>query len=239
MPATPLAIKALTFDVFGTVVDWRGSLIRETEALAARTGIAIDWTSLVDAWRGGYKPAMERVRRGELPWTKLDALHRMTLDRLLQEFGVSGLDEREIDALNRAWHRLTPWPDAVAGLTRLRRRYVLATLSNGNVSLLTDMAKAAGLPWDCILSAELVRHYKPDPEAYRMAAELLSLEPHQIMLVAAHNGDLVAAAAQGMRTAFVARPTEYGPHQSKDFKAEHEFDIVARDFGDLADQLAT
>jgi 2-haloacid dehalogenase len=239
MPTTPLAIKALTFDVFGTVVDWRSSLIRETEALGARKGIAIDWTGLVDAWRGGYKPAMDRVRRGELPWTKLDALHRVTLDRLLREFGVSGLDEGEIDALNRAWHRLTPWPDAVAGLTRLRRRYVLATLSNGNVSLLTDMAKAAGLPWDCILSAELVRHYKPDPEAYRMAAELLSLERHQIMLVAAHNGDLVAAAAQGLRTAFVARPTEYGPHQDKDFKAEHAFDIVARDFGDLADQLAT
>jgi 2-haloacid dehalogenase len=239
MPTKPLAIKALTFDVFGTVVDWRSSIIKETVALGARKGIAIDWTRFVDAWRGGYKPAMDQVRSGALPWTKIDALHRMTLDRLLREFGVSGLDEAEIDHLNRAWHRLAPWPDAVAGLSRLRKRYVLATLSNGNVSLLTNMAKAAGLPWDCILSAELCRHYKPDPETYQMAVELLSLEPREIMLVAAHNSDLVAAAKQGLRTAFIARPTEYGPAQAKDLKAEHDFDFVATDLGDLADQIAS
>jgi 2-haloacid dehalogenase len=230
-------IKALTFDVFGTVVDWRGSIIAEAEAMGARKGMAIDWTGLVDAWRAGYQPAMARVRRGELPWTKLDALHRMTLDRLLDEFGARGLEEHEIATLNHAWHRLRPWPDAVAGLDRLRRRYVLATLSNGNVSLLVDMAKAAGLPWDCVFSAELVRHYKPDPEVYLMATELLSLEPHEIMMVAAHNNDLIAAASLGLRTAFVARPTEYGPRQTTDLKAERDFDVIARDFVDLAGQL--
>jgi 2-haloacid dehalogenase len=237
MQGKRLPVKALTFDVFGTVVDWRRSIIAEAEAFGARKGITIDWPALVDQWRGGYQPAMARVRRGELPWTKLDELHRMTLDRLLREFGVSGLEEAEIDWLNRAWHRLKPWPDVIAGLTRLRRRYVLATLSNGNVSLLADMAKASGLPWDCIFSAELVRHYKPDPEVYLMAVELLSLEPHEVMLVAAHNEDLAAAASNGLATGFVARPTEYGPHQVKDFRAEREFDVVARDFEDLADQL--
>lgn len=239
MPTSSPSIKALTFDVFGTVVDWRRSIIAEAEALGARNGIAIDWAKLVDEWRAGYQPAMARVRSGELPWTKLDALHRMTLDRLLREFAVSGLTETEIDELNRAWHRLKPWPDAVPGLTRLRRRYVLAALSNGNVSLLADMAKASGLPWDCVLSAELARHYKPDPEVYRMAAELLSLEPRQIMMVAAHNDDLAAAAAQGFATAFVARPSEYGPRQVKDFRAEHHFDLIAADFEDLAGQLGT
>ena len=238
MPTQNLTVKALTFDVFGTVVDWRSSIIKEGEALGARKGLKIDWVAFADAWRGGYAPAMDRVRSGALPWTKIDALHRMTLDRLLAEFGIQGLDEAERDQFNRAWHRLAPWPDSVAGLTRLRRRYVLATLSNGNVSLLTNMAKAAGLPWDCILSAELCRHYKPDPETYQMAVELLSLQPHEVMLVAAHNSDLVAAAAQGLRTAFIARPTEYGPNQTKDLRAEHDFDVVARDLGDLADQIA-
>jgi 2-haloacid dehalogenase len=230
-------VKALVFDVFGTVVDWRGSIIAEAEAFGARKGLKVDWAALVDQWRQGYQPSMQRVRSGELPWTKLDALHRMTLDRLLREFGIGGLSEAESDWLNRAWHRLTPWPDAVSGLTRLRRRFLIATLSNGNVSLLAHMAKNAGLPWDCILSAELVRHYKPDPETYRMAPELLSLEPAEVMMVAAHNGDLVAARKEGLATGFVARPTEYGPHQARDLKAEHEFDVAARDFGDLADQL--
>jgi 2-haloacid dehalogenase len=238
MPIQKLAVKALTFDVFGTVVDWRSSIIKEGEALGARTGNKIDWVAFADAWRGGYKPAMDRVRSGALPWTKIDALHRMTLDRLLTEYGVTGLDEAALDHFNRAWHRLAPWPDSVAGLTCLRQRYVLATLSNGNVSLLTNMAKAAGLPWDCVLSAEICRHYKPDPETYQMAVELLSLKPHEVMLVAAHNSDLVAAAEQGLRTAFIARPTEYGPNQTKDLKAEHDFDVVARDLVDLADQIA-
>ena len=237
MPAADLGIKALTFDVFGTVVDWRSSIIAEGEALGARLGIKADWAAFADAWRAGYQPAMTRVRHGELPWTKLDALHRMTLDRLLAEFGIAGLAESEVAALNLAWHRLRPWPDSVAGLARLRRRFTLATLSNGNVSLLADLSKSAGLPFDCILSAELARHYKPDPETYLMAAEMLSLEPHEILMVAAHNSDLVAASTQGLRTAFVARPKEHGPGQKTDLTAERSFNIVAGDFLDLADRL--
>jgi 2-haloacid dehalogenase len=231
------AVKALVFDVFGTVVDWRGSILREVEELGRRKRIAIDWAAFVDAWRGGYQPSMQRVRSGELPWTRLDDLHRMVLDDLLKRFGVTSLAAAEIDRLNRVWHRLSPWPDAVGGLARLKRGYVLGTLSNGNVALLTNLAKFAGLPWDCILSSELARHYKPDPETYRMAADILCLEPREVMLVAAHNGDLLAARAEGLRTAFVPRPAEYGPHQSRDFEAEHDFDVVARDFEDLADRL--
>jgi 2-haloacid dehalogenase len=230
-------VKALVFDVFGTVVDWRGSILRELEELGRRKRIAADWAAFVDAWRGAYQPSMQRVRSGELPWTKLDELHRMSLDGLLRRFGIDSLEPAEVARLNRVWHRLSPWPDAVAGLARLRGKYLLGTLSNGNVSLLAELAKFAGLPWDCILSAELARHYKPDPEIYRLAAELLGERPGEVMLVAAHNGDLLAARAEGLRTAFVARPTEYGPHQSRDFQAEHDFDVVARDFGDLADRL--
>ena len=233
------AVKALTFDVFGTVVDWRSSIIREVEDFSRRKGVAIDAASFADEWRGAYQPSMQRVRSGELPWTRLDDLHRMSLEGLLRRFGVSDAEPAEIDRLNRAWHRLSPWPDSIAGLTRLRRKYVLATLSNGNVALLVNMAKHAGLPWDCVLSAELARHYKPDPETYRMAADLLGLAPHEVMMVAAHNGDLVAARAEGLRTAFVARPTEYGPRQTKDLRAEHDFDVVARDFVDLAGKLGT
>jgi len=234
----PDGIKALAFDVFGTVVDWRGSILRELEVFGAGRGIAADWASFVDEWRAAYKPMMDRVRRGELPWTDLDRLHAMTLDRLLGEFGIRGdLSAAEVGQLNTAWHRLAPWPDALPGLGRLKRRYVLSTLSNGNMALLVNMAKHAGLPWDCILSAELCRHYKPDPEVYRMACTLLGVAPHELMLVAAHNEDLAAARAEGLRTAFVARPAEYGPRQNRDLAAEHEFDVVARDFGDLADQL--
>jgi 2-haloacid dehalogenase len=230
-------VEALVFDVFGTVVDWRTSIIAEGEALGTAKGIEVDWAGFVDAWRGAYSPAMDRVRRGEAPWTNLDALHRQSLDRLMPQFGITGLSETEVDHLNRVWHRLKPWPDSVEGMTRLRRKYVLSPLSNGNVALLTRMGKAAGLPWDCILSAELFRHYKPDPETYRGAAELLGLPTDKVALVAAHNSDLVAASQEGMRTAFVARPTEYGPHQSRDFKADHPFDAVATDMIHLADLL--
>lgn len=230
-------VKALTFDVFGTVVDWRTSLIAETKEYARRTGFDIDWVSLVDQWRADYFPQMERVTRGELPWTKLDVLHRMTLDRLLHEFGVTGVDEETLDWMNRGWHRLKPWPDVLAGLKRLRTRYPLVALSNGNVSLLMDMAKASDIPWDCILSAENARRYKPEPEAYLVAAELLSLKPEEVMLVGAHNGDAEGAAAVGFANAFVYRTTEYGPHQTIDFEPEAKQDIVAKDFGDLADQL--
>jgi 2-haloacid dehalogenase len=237
MAAAIEAVKALVFDVFGTVVDWRSSIIAELDAFGRAKGIAADWARLADEWRSAYQPSMDRVRGGTLPWTKLDTLHRMSLDRLLDKFGVKGLTEAETDHLNRVWHRLLPWPDSRAGLERLKRKYIIATLSNGNVALLLNMAKHAGLPWDTVLSAELWQRYKPDPVSYRTAAALLGLEPPAVMLVAAHNSDLVAARKEGLRTAFVARPTEYGPLQSKDFKAEHEFDIVAADFGEVATKL--
>jgi 2-haloacid dehalogenase len=231
-------LKALVFDVFGTVVDWRSSLIEQAQALGARKGIAADWEKLVDAWRGGYQPSMNRVRNGEVPWTNLDALHRGTLDRLLAEFGIAGLDEADKVELNLGWHRLKPWPDSVPGLTRLKRKYIIATLSNGNVKLLVDMAKWGGLPWDTVLSAEIVRRYKPDPATYLSAVELLGDgAPDAVMMVAAHNGDLRSAGSHGLKTAFVARPREYGAGQTRDTKAEHDFTIVARDFEDLAEQL--
>jgi 2-haloacid dehalogenase len=232
------AVKALVFDVFGTVVDWRGSLIREGRLLGRRKRLKADWPAFADAWRAGYRPAMARVRSGELPWTKIDDLHRMILDGLLERFGLRGLSAAELDDLNRAWHRLAPWPDARAGLAELKRRHVIATLSNGNVALLVNMAKHARLPWDCILSAEVVRHYKPDPETYLGAASLLGVEPHELMMVAAHKDDLHAARACGLRTAFVPRPKEYGPRVKVDVSREPAFDVHARDFNDLARQLA-
>lgn len=232
------AVKALVFDVFGTVVDWRGSIIREGRLLGRRKRLRVDWAAFADAWRAGYRPAMARVRSGELPWTRIDDLHRMILDGLLARFGLQGLDEAELDHLNRAWHRLAPWPDARAGLAKLKRRHVIATLSNGNVALLVNMAKHARLPWDCILSAEVVRHYKPDPETYLGAAALLGVAPQELMMVAAHKDDLHAARACGLRTAFVPRPKEYGPAATPDVSREPAFDVHARDFNDLARQLA-
>src|SRR6266566_7162900 len=205
-------VKALTFDVFGTVVDWRGSITREGEALARSKNIhGVDWAKFADAWRALYQPMMHEVRSGRRPWTKLDDLHRMNLDRVLRDFSISGLSEPEIDHLNRVWHRLDPWPDVVAGLTRLKRKYVLTTLSNGNVALMVNMAKRAGLPWDVILGAEPTRHYKPQREAYIGTAEYLGLRPEELMLCAAHNGDLKAASGFGLRTAFIPRPAEHGP----------------------------
>ena len=224
-------VRALAFDVFGTVVDWRDSVMREV----AERGMAVDAGEFADAWRAGYGPAMARVAAGELPWTNIDGLHRMILDELLERFAVTGMGEAEKEDLNRAWHRLTPWPDAVAGLTRLRERFVLATLSNGNVALLTNMGKNAGLPWDCILSAELVEVYKPDRRVYRMAAGYLGLRPEQVMMVAAHPADLRAAAMAGLRTAFVARSDEFGP--VGEAESGEEFDVSATDFGDLAQKL--
>ena len=231
------SVKALTFDVFGTVVDWRSSIIREGQLLSARKGFEIDWGEFADNWRAGYGPAMNRVRNGELPWTKIDDLHRMILDELVIEHGLDGLSERELDDFNRAWHRLSPWPDTVAGLNRLKTKYVIATLSNGNVALLTNMAKNAGLPWDAVLSAELAKHYKPDPEAYLTAADLLGLSPEQVMMVAAHPGDLRAAARTGLRTAYVVRPLEQGPGRIVSNNTTGEFDYTANDFLDLARQL--
>jgi 2-haloacid dehalogenase len=230
-------VRALCFDVFGTVVDWRSTIIREGRALAAAKALEVDWAAFADAWRAGYQPAMERVRSGEVGWTILDHLHRGVLDRLLAEFAIEGLGEAEIDHLNRVWHRLDPWPDAVAGLTRLRSRYVLAALSNGNVALLVNMAKRAGLPWDAVLGAEIARSYKPQAEAYLTTVAMLGVEPAQAMMVAAHNADLAAAAACGLRTAFVLRASEHGPGQTIDLEPEGDWDVVADDFIDLADTL--
>jgi len=230
-------VKALVFDVFGTVVDWRGSIIREGRLLGRRKKIRADWAAFADAWRAGYRPAMARVRSGELPWTRIDDLHRIILDGLLTRFGLSGLSEDEIEHLNRAWHRLEPWPDARTGLVKLKRRHVIATLSNGNVALLVNMAKHAGLPWDCVLSAEVVRHYKPDPETYLGAADLLGVRPHELMMVAAHKDDLHAARACGLKTAYVTRPREHGPGAKADLARDPALDFHARDFLDLARQL--
>jgi 2-haloacid dehalogenase len=238
MTFDPAAFKALTFDVFGTVVDWRSSLMREGQALAQAKGLgAVDWAKFADAWRGLYQPQLDRVRTGAVPWAKLDDLHRQSLDRLLGDFGITGLKEAEVEDFNRAWHRLDPWPDTVPGLTRLKRRFILATLSNGNVALIVNMAKRAGLPWDAVLGAEVARHYKPQPQVYLSTAELLGLKPEQCLMVAAHNNDLAAAAALGFHTAFVHRRAEHGPGQTTNLKPERPWDVVAEDFVDLATKL--
>ena len=229
-------VKALTFDVFGTVVDWYGSIVAEGEQFGKAHGIDIDWAQFTLKWRAGYGPAMNKVRHGELPWQNIDALHRLILNGLLDEFNITGLSEADKDHLNRVWHRLKPWPDAVSGLERLRKRYIIATLSNGNVALLTNMAKFGGLPWDCILSAELTGHYKPDPEVYETAASLLGLSPSEVMMVAAHPGDLRASQAVGFHTALVPRPLEHGPGRVQEVNA-HPSDLVANDFNELADLL--
>jgi 2-haloacid dehalogenase len=235
--AAGASVKALVFDVFGTVVDWRSSVAREVEELAKRKGLGVDGAKFADAWRAQYRPSMDRVRTGELPWTKLDDLHRMILDKILPEFGMVGLSEAETVALNRAWHRLQPWPDAVGGLTRLKKKFIIAPLSNGNIALMTNMAKHSGLPWDCILGAELVRHYKPDREVYQSAADFLGLQPSEVMMVAAHLRDLRAAKGVGLKTAFVARPLEYGPGGTPDLTPDSSADLAAKDFNDLAGQL--
>jgi 2-haloacid dehalogenase len=229
--------RALCFDVFGTVVDWRNSIAREAGELGRKKGIERDWLAFADAWRGKYQPAMERVRSGGRGFVKLDVLHRENLEEVLREFEFPKLDEAELDRLNRAWHRLDPWPDVVEGLTRLKRRFILATLSNGNIALMVNMAKRAGLPWDAILGAEVARSYKPQPQAYLATADCLGLQPGECVLVAAHNSDLVAAGKCGLQRAFGARPTEHGPGQKFDLVAKHDFEYVAKDFVDLADKL--
>ena len=231
-------VRAILFDVFGTVVDWRGSLIADLSAWGAERGLGgADWTGFVDAWRGAYAPSMDRVRRGELPWAVLDDLQRATLVELAPRHGITGLNDAALDHVNEGWRRLRPWPDSVPGLERLRRRHVVGTLTNGNVALMVDMAKLAGLPWDMVFSAELFRHYKPDPEVYLGACEMLRLPPGRVMLCAAHNSDLAAAQQQGLRTAFVPRPTEYGPHQTRDFGPEGNWDMVAESIEDLAARM--
>ena len=237
---TKSTIIALAFDVFGTVVDYRGTIMREGERLNRAKGLPVDWGQFADAWRARYRPSMDRVMSGELPWTNLDALHRLSLNALLNEFQLDDhFNEDEREHLNRVWHRLLPWPDAIPGLTHLRKRFVLATLSNGNVALLVNMAKYSALPWDCILSAELVQAYKPDPRVYQMAIRMLGLQSHEVVMVAAHQEDLHAAQAQGMQAAFVPRPLEHGPHHVLVLPPDPAFEIMATDFMDLAQQLGT
>jgi 2-haloacid dehalogenase len=229
----------LAFDVFGTVVDWRSSIIRELEEFGRTHGVQQDWPALADSWRAGYAPAMDRVRRGDLPWTRIDDLHRMILEELLGAAGVTSICVEDVDELNRAWHRLDPWPDTVSGLTRLKEKFTITTLSNGNMSLLTNMAKRAGLPWDCVISAELFHHYKPDPQAYLGCADLLGVPPDELMLVAAHPSDLRAARDAGLMTAYVDRPLEMGPNRPAQRVDDGEFNYTATDFLNLADQLGT
>jgi 2-haloacid dehalogenase len=234
------AVKALTFDVFGTVVDWHGSVAREVRALAAKKGLRVNAVKFTRAWRAGYRPAMDRVRSGALPWTKIDVLHRTILDEVLAQFRlVDALSEEEKAQLNLVWHRLKPWPDAVRGLKRLKQRYIISTLSNGNTRLLVDLAKNGGLPWDCLFSSETFNHYKPDPETYLGAAALLDLQPGEVMMVASHKHDLRSAAKCGLKTAFIKRPHEYGRNNNPDLTSEAEFTTNAESFTDLADQLGT
>jgi len=231
-------IRVLVFDVFGTVVDWRTGVASQAGQFFMRNGHnAVDPYAFAAAWRRRYSPAMEEVRSGRRPFTRLDVLHRENLDATLQEFGINSatVPAAELTELNLAWHRLDPWPDVVAGLTRLRTGFIIATLSNGNIALMTDMAKRAGLPWDANLSAEVTQAYKPTPEAYLRAADIMAVQPNEICLVAAHNSDLAAARRCGFRTAFVMRPTEHGPSQTSDLHPEQEWDLVATDFVALAE----
>ena len=225
-------IQVLAFDVFGTVVDWHGSISQEVASLK----LPVDPDEFANAWRDGYRPAMSRVRSGELPWTRIDALHRLILDQILVQFNLNYLEEDIRRNLNLVWHRLKPWEDSVFGLQRLKTKFVITTLSNGNLGLLTNMAKNAGLPWDLILSAEVFRRYKPDPETYLGVADIFEIQPHQVMLVAAHKDDLLAAHKLGLKTAFIERPREFGRNVARnDLHRESWVDFHASDFNQLAD----
>jgi len=233
-----MPIKALLFDVFGTVVDWRTSIAREGEEFGRANDITgIDWMAFADAWRALYQPALEQVRSGKSPWMALDDLHRASLDKLLAERGISGISEPALDHFNRAWHRLDPWPDSVVGLTRLKRKYIIATCSNGNVALMVNLAKYAGLPWDAILGAEPAQQYKPTRVVYEKSVALLRLEPAECVMVAAHNYDLEAAAKCGLQCAFVPRPKEFGPPGRAELTPTGNWQVVAKDLNDLAEQL--
>ena len=234
-----MEIRALTCDTYGTLVDWRGSILDELRALGDSRGIARDWEAFLDDWKSAYRPGMDKVNRGEWPWTTIDVIYRRRLDEALRAHAIGGLGEVDLEHLNRVWWRLRPWPDTVAGLTRLRRRYVISPLSNASFAGMVHLARFAGLPWDCVLTAENARRYKPAPEVYLTAIELLGLAPSEVMMVAAHNYDLAAARSHGMRTAFIPRPAEYGPGQTSDLTPESDWDVVARDMEDLADFLGT
>ena len=232
-----MATQALFFDVFGTLADWRSSIAREAQQILSPLGHDLDWLAFADAWRGEYQPAMEEVRAGRTPFTKLDVLHRQNLDRILPRFGIKALPEDIARRLNLAWHRLDCWPDVASGLARLKTRFRLAPVSNGNISLMVDLARRNNLPWDAILGAELVQTYKPAPEAYLRTLDILAMQPEEVCMVAAHNGDLAAARSCGLRTAFVPRPTEHGSGQTSDLRSVQDWDVVAADFGDLAYKL--
>lgn len=232
-----LELKALVFDVFGTVVDWRTSIANEASDQLKNKGFDLNWLAFAEAWRAKYQPSMEGVRSGKRGYVRLDILHLENLMEVLEEFKVSGLSSADLNYLNRAWHRLEPWPDSVSGLQRLKKKFIIGTMSNGNVALMVNMAKHSGLPWDVILGAEPAQAYKPDPKTYLTGVDWLGLQPDQVLMCAAHNNDLVAARNQGLKTAFIARPTEYGNNQSVDITAEHEFDFITTDMNDLADQL--
>ncbi|WP_233885539.1 haloacid dehalogenase type II [Paraburkholderia flagellata] len=233
----PTEIKALVFDVFGTVVDWRSGVAREAAAFLQRHAPNLDAFEFADAWRREYSPSMEEIRSGRRPYVRLDVLHRENLLKVLERRGIAGVTDAEIDELNLAWHRLDPWPDAVGALGRLKRRFIIAPLSNGNIRLMVDMAKRAALPWDAILGAEVVRAYKPSPQVYSETVDILGLAPAELCLVAAHNGDLAAARRLGLSTAFVVRPTEHGPDQKTDLEADEAWDFVVEDLNALASQL--
>ena len=237
MNAEVSGIKALTFDVFGTVVDWHGSVAREVRELARAKGLRVNAAKFAKEWRAGYRPAMDRVRSGEAPFQKIDAIHRAILEEVLKKFKVTALTEDEKAHLNLVWHRLKPWPDAVRGLKRLKSKFIIATLSNGNTGLLVDMARNGKLPWDCIFSSDTFKHFKPDPEMYLGAADALSLAPAEVMMVAAHKHDLRAAAQSGLKTAFVKRAHEHGRGGNPDLAQEADFTVNAENFLDLADQL--
>ena len=230
---------ALLFDTYGTVVDWRDSVLAELTEFGASRGLDLDWAAFLADWKAAYRPGMDRVNSGEWPWTTVETIYRRRLEELARRYELGGLDDAELTRLTQAWWRLHPWPDAVPGLRRLRARFILSPLSNGSFAGMVHLARFAGLPWDCILTAENARCYKPRPEVYRTAAHLLGLAPAEIMMVAAHNYDLRAARAEGFRTAFVPRPAEHGPGQTSDLLPEAEWDLVATDFLDLATQLGT
>jgi 2-haloacid dehalogenase len=234
-------VKALVFDTFGTVVDWRNSIIAEGNAWGKAKGLQIDWAQFADRWRLGYRPAMDKVRKGQIPWTRLDDLHRMILEDLLKDYKIQGLTEEEKVSWTYAWRRLKPWPDSVEGLTRLKKKFIIAPLSNGNIALMANLAKFGGLPWDAILGSELVKHYKPDREVYVSAAYYLDLQPEEVMMVAAHKGDLQAARSCGLRTGFIYRPNEFGNGNAgvPDKAQPGDFDVVSVSAIDLAQQLGT
>jgi 2-haloacid dehalogenase len=234
-----MPVQALTFDTYGTVVDWRDSVLAQLTEFGAARGLAVDWTGFLTEWQAAYRPGMDRVNSGEWPWTTVEAIYRRRLEELLPRYEIESLGEADLVRLTRAWWRLHPWPDAVPGLRRLRTRFLLSPLSNGSFAGMVHLARFAGLPWDCIITAENARCYKPRPEVYRTAVRLLGLRPAEVMMVAAHNYDLAAARTCGLGTAFVPRAAEHGPGQTSDLASDADWDVVASDFLDLADQLGT